>query len=212
MYRIRLLTFFVLFLMVSFAKAQVQDQGWVQFSGIVLSSDSLKPVSYTTIMVRGTNRGTIADRFGFFSLVVHKKEILEFTSIGFKKASFKVPDTITDAKYSLVQLLTADTICLAPTIIFPWPTFPQFKQAFVTVDVPNDMQETAEKNIELAKIKDLILPAANDGSMNFRQQIYNQASKNYYAGQIPPNNFLNPLAWKKFIEAWQRGDFKQKKY
>jgi hypothetical protein len=32
----------------------------------------------------------------------------------------------------------------------------------------------------------------------------------YYAGQTPPQNIFNPIAWAQFIEAWKRGDFKRK--
>jgi len=49
-----------------------------------------------------------------------------------------------------------------------------------------------------------------DGSMNFKNQMQQQYSKLYYAGQLPPNNLLNPIAWAKFIQAWQNGDFKRK--
>ena len=32
----------------------------------------------------------------------------------------------------------------------------------------------------------------------------------YYAGQLPPNNLLNPIAWSKFIQQWKDGYFKKK--
>ncbi|MBK6839366.1 MAG: hypothetical protein IPG90_14770 [Bacteroidetes bacterium] len=41
----------------------------VQFSGIVVTSDSLNPVPYTSIMIRNTYRGTVGDYYGFFSFV-----------------------------------------------------------------------------------------------------------------------------------------------
>lgn len=212
MQKIRYILFFLLCFIAQKSFAQELENEWIQFSGLILSSDSLKPISYTTITVKGTHRGAIANQFGFFSLVVHKNEVLVFTSIGYRRSTFKVPDTITDNKYNIVKLMTSDTIYLAQAVIFPWQTFEQFKQSFVKTEVPIDLQERAMMNIELAKLKDKQGSMANDGAMNFRQQIYQQANRNYYAGQYPPNNFLNPFAWKKFFEAWQRGDFKQKKY
>jgi hypothetical protein len=32
----------------------------------------------------------------------------------------------------------------------------------------------------------------------------------YHAGQLPPNNLLNPLAWASFIKAWKDGEFRKK--
>ncbi|NNC85275.1 MAG: carboxypeptidase-like regulatory domain-containing protein, partial [Bacteroidia bacterium] len=49
-----------------------------------------------------------------------------------------------------------------------------------------------------------------DGSMNFKLANQQRSSQMYYAGQLPPNNLLNPIAWAKFIQAWKNGDFKRK--
>jgi hypothetical protein len=37
-----------------------------------------------------------------------------------------------------------------------------------------------------------------------------QASNYYHYGQRPPMNIFNPIAWKKFFDAWKKGDFKKK--
>jgi hypothetical protein len=37
-----------------------------------------------------------------------------------------------------------------------------------------------------------------------------QYTKLYYAGQYPPNNLLNPVAWAKFIKSWKEGKLKRK--
>jgi len=47
--------------------------------------------------------------------------------------------------------------------------------------------------------------------MNYRNYIDKQTSKLYYAGQLPPNNLLNPFAWAKFVEAWRAGKLKLEK-
>jgi hypothetical protein len=40
---------------------------------------------------------------------------------------------------------------------------------------------------------------------------FKQNERKYYsAGQLPPQNIFNPLAWAEFIKAWKRGDFKSK--
>jgi hypothetical protein len=38
-----------------------------------------------------------------------------------------------------------------------------------------------------------------------------RANQLYYYKQAPPQNFLSPVAWMQFFDAWKRGDFKKKK-
>jgi hypothetical protein len=49
-----------------------------------------------------------------------------------------------------------------------------------------------------------------DASLNYKMVAANQQSKLYYAGQVPRNNLLNPIAWAQFIQAWKEGKFKSK--
>lgn len=94
-------------------KAQKIDKnGLVQFSGMVVTSDSLVPVPFASVMIKNSNRGTISDYFGFFSFVAKMHDTIEFAAIGFKKAIFVIPDTLTDMRCSMIQILKADTILL----------------------------------------------------------------------------------------------------
>jgi hypothetical protein len=68
----------------------------------------------------------------------------------------------------------------------------------------------AYKNLSQDQINYLSATMAMDGSMNFRQQMMDQQTRLYYAGQVPTSNWLNPIAWAKFVQAWQNGDFKRK--
>ena len=52
--------------------------------------------------------------------------------------------------------MNADTIMLAPTIIYPWPTEEEFKKAFVRLDIPDDDIEIARKNLAKAEMKERI--------------------------------------------------------
>ena len=183
----------------------------VQFSGVVVTADSLKPIPFVSILVKNTSRGTVSDYYGFFSFVAKMKDTIEFTAIGYKKATFHVPDTIKDSRCSLIQILIGDTIMLKEALIYPWPTKEQFKEAFLALRVPDDDLERANKNLNRDRMNFLAENMQMDGSMNFRNQMMNQQSRIYYAGQVPSSNWLNPIAWARFIQAWQNGEFKKKK-
>ena len=88
------------------------DKDLVQFTGVVVTGDSLKSVPYTIVMIKNSARGTFSDYYGFFSFVASKRDTIEFSCIGYQKSIFVIPDTLTDNRYSIVQMLSPDTIHL----------------------------------------------------------------------------------------------------
>jgi hypothetical protein len=62
----------------------------------------------------------------------------------------------------------------------------------------------------VAKRRVLMKTIPGDGGEASRIQFRNIATRASYAGQIPPQNIFNPVAWAEFIESWKRGDFKRK--
>jgi hypothetical protein len=183
----------------------------VQFSGIVVEGDSLRPIPYTSIIVKNSNRGTVSDYFGYFSFVAQESDTIEFSAIGFNPAIFIIPDTLTTSKYSLIQVLRMDTINLALAEVYPFPTKEQFKKAFLKLSLPEDDMVRADRNMARADVKEQMTGMAMDASLNYQYSMQQYQSKLYYAGQLPPNNLLNPIAWAKFVKAWKNGDFKKKK-
>ena len=95
-------------------------------------------------------------------------------------------------------------------MVYPWPTKEQFKQAFIRLKLPDDDLARAERNMVRADIKERAMGMTMDASLNYKYTMQQYQSKLYYAGQLPPNNLLNPIAWAKFIQAWKNGDFKKK--
>tara|TARA_Y100000385_G_scaffold100174_1_gene103562 strand:+ start:2364 stop:2996 length:633 start_codon:yes stop_codon:yes gene_type:complete len=182
----------------------------IQFSGVVVSEDSLQPVPFCTIIDQETKRGTTSDYYGYFSFVAQKGDSIVFSSIGYKKNNFTIPDTLTSNKYSLIQVMYSDTIMLKTAVIYPWPSKEQFAKAFVEADIPNDDYQRAMSNLSRSQLNERMEFTPMDGALNFKWQQQQIQSKLYYAGQYAPNSLLNPFAWTKFIEAWKRGDFKKK--
>ncbi len=211
----------LLFLLITFhpifSSAQQKKSAWtdgkhdlVQFSGVVVEGDSLKPIPYTSIIVQNGYRGTVSDYFGYYSFVAMEGDTIEFSAIGFNSAFFIIPDTLSDNKYSLIQVLRADTVNLPMAEIYPWPTPSQFKKAFLALSLPEDDIVRADRNMTRADAKERMTGMAMDASLNYKYNMQQYQSKLYYAGQLPPNNLLNPIAWAKFIKAWKNGDFKKK--
>ncbi|MFT4524518.1 MAG: hypothetical protein ACI85F_000663 [Bacteroidia bacterium] len=187
------------------------DKDLIQFSGVVVAADSLIPLPFTNIIIKNSHRGTISDYYGYFSFVAEKNDTIEFSSIGFKKVEYVIPDSLKSNRYSLIQVMDTDTIFLREAVIYPWPTKEQFRAAFMALELPEDPANIARRNLDRAEMKERAEALTMDGSMNFRYAMQQHRAQLYHAGQLPPNNLLNPLAWVKFIKAWKNGDFKRKK-
>ena len=193
------------------AKTNVDsNRRMVQFSGAVVTADSLNPVRYANIIIKGQNRGGAANYYGFFSFVAYTGDVLEFSAQGFKTATYKIPDTLSKDHYSMFQLMHTDTFMLQTTVIYPWPTIEALEHAIVHTDIPETDYDRAMKNLEREALKERGLALPMDGSMNYRNQIQNVVDKSYYNGQYMPISVLNPFAWAEFFKAWKEGKFKNK--
>ena len=184
----------------------------VQFSGMVLdgSDESLVPVLYTNIVVKDKSRGTYSDFNGFFSIVVEKGDIIVFSAIGYETVEYYIPEDLKDDRYSIVQLMTQDTYNLPETVIFPWPSREHFKLEFLAMDVTPELQERAVRNLANETLERMRKEVVTDGNENADYYLRQQARDYYYIGQQPPMNIFNAVSWKKFFDAWKRGDFKKK--
>lgn len=201
--------FFLLFVFIlcSFSQIFAQQQ-LIQFTGVVVTSDSLKPIPFAHIVIN-SNKGTIADFNGFFSFVARPKDIIVFSAVGFKKTYYVVPDTLTKEYYTMFHVLHRDTIYLPETVIYPWPSPEQFRMAFINLKIPEDDYDRAIKNISLMAQKEQHLYAPMDASTSYKYYIQNVIQKYYTIGQLPVNNLLNPFAWAAFIKAWHNGEFRK---
>ncbi len=203
----------VLVLSLQIVEAQRLDSNLVQFSGMVLdgSDQDLYPVPFVNILVKGKGRGTYSDFKGFFSIVVEKRDTIVFSSVGYKTVEFVIPDDLDDDRYSLVQLMTRDVINLPETVVFPWPSREHFKLEFLAMDVTPELQERASRNLATETLERMRNEVVLDGNEKADYYLRQQTKEYYYIGQQPPMHIFDVVAWKKFFDAWKRGDFKKKK-
>lgn len=183
----------------------------VQFTGLVIdgTDDQLIPVPYANILVKEKNRGTYTDLKGFFSVVVEKGDVIQFSAIGYKTVEYEVPLDMEGDRKSIVQLMTQDTFNLPETVVFPWPSREHFRLEFLAMDVTPELQSRAKENLAQEVLEKQRNIVSYDGNENADFYLRQQARENYYIGQQPPMNIFNPVAWKKFFESWKNGDFKR---
>jgi len=206
------LIIFLLFVCSASLWSQDKDkENLVQFSGMVLdgSDQQLYPVPYTNILVKGKGRGTYSDLKGFFSIVVEKGDVIEFSAIGYKTVEYTIPEDLEDNRYSIVQLMTQDAINLPETVVFPWPSREHFKLEFLAMDVTPELQQRATENLANETLRRMRNEVPTDGRENSQYYLRQQSREFYHIGQQPPMNIFNPVAWKRFFDSWKDGDFKR---
>ncbi len=191
--------------------AQSEEKDLVQFSGLILTSDSIQPIAYAQIFVPGSVKGTISDLNGFFTFAAHKGDSVIFQCLGYKNSAFIIPDTLQGTKYSMIKLMTTDTFYLDETVIRALPSRQLFDYYFVKSDVPDDDLARARKNLDREKLREEREKMGMDGRENQLYYLNQQAQRLYYAGQIPPMNIINPVDWAQLCEDWKRGEFKRDK-
>jgi hypothetical protein len=188
--------------------ASVNDK-YLQVSGVVLD-DSLQPIPFVSVMLKGTRSGTVSDFYGFFTIVARPGDEMQFFSINHKAKAYNLSDTLTGKHYSIIQILTKDTIQLQTVNVFPWPSKEQFKRAILNLDLSDTDIERAYKNMNNEDIRASIVGGKMDASANYKMRMQQQYTKLYTAGQFPSVNLLNPVAWAQFIDAWRKGKLKIK--
>lgn len=183
----------------------------IQFSGLVVTPDSLIGIPFVNIYESVSRKGTSSNVEGFFSFAAKTGDTILFSSIGFKNSSFVIPTDLESNKYSVVKFMVSDTTYIDSVVIYPWPTKEMLRKAFLELEFEESDIDRAMKNLEREYLKEIGETMAYDADENVDYYMRQEAQKYYWAGQMPPQNIFNLFAWAKFIEAWKRGDFKTKK-
>ena len=192
----------------SFAQSKA-DRRLVQFSGVVVTGDSLEPVPFASILTKGSYRGTISDVYGYFSFVAQAGDTVEFAAVGFKRGNYMIPDSLTENKYSMIHVLMPDTVMLRPLDVYPWPSKEQFRDAFLALNVSDDEYQRVLKHLNSAEAIQRMENLPPDAGLAAHYQASIDNTRIYNQGMAPSINLFNPIAWAQFVQAWRAGSFKK---
>ncbi len=183
-----------------------QKETLIQFSGVIRNL-KYEPISNVHIINVNKKSGTTGNEKGIFSFIVEPSDSILFRCVGYKNTLVIIPDSLIASQYPRDIYMLNDTIHLSEVKIFPWKTYEEFKVAFLKLELPDDDEKRAYKNIALIKAQ-LNMDFEPDADLSFKVAMQKHYDKLYYAGQYPSISILNPLNWAKFFEALKRGDFK----
>ena len=201
------LFFSMFFLLSGFFLSSAQERELLQLSGMVFNENS-EPVKYAHIVSKTTHRGTITDTTGLFTIITHKNDTILFSCMGYKPTYYVVPQKLDNFYYTIDVLMEHDTIMLEEVIILPWKTYEEFKEAFLSLRIPEGDYEHALRNIAIIQIQIKYDDTPYPG-VAYKQAMNQQIQKSITYGQYPVNNLLNPMAWAKFFNELKKGKLKR---
>lgn len=211
------------FLMVSFFvmvfginAQQKNNENIVQLSGMVYSKANQTPVSYAYIRIKNSFRSSLANAQGFYTMPVKLNDTVIISSVGYKLFSFVVTDTLTTNSANYNVYLEKDTVTYTTKI----PTKEQFKAAFLSLRLDENIYDLARQNLSDEQMSVLFKSLPRDGQEMANMTVHQLANSYYYAGgqmnfmmingSLVPSSLLSPTAWKQFFDAIKNGDFKKK--
>lgn len=205
----RILLILIMSILIYLPSISQKDDRLVQLSGVLVSADSLDLVSYASIIDKTTRKGTMADYYGYFSFVTKPGDTILFNAFGFKPNSYIVPDTLSENRYSIIHIMTPDTILLPEVEVYPWPSREDFARAFVEMEPYDDALRKAQRQLSGESLAFAAARIPTDGGLSYNWETQQQQTRLYTMGQTPMNNLLNPAAWSKFIDSWRKGELKR---
>ncbi|MCD6346043.1 MAG: hypothetical protein J7L96_01350, partial [Bacteroidales bacterium] len=169
-------------------------------------TDSLESIPYVHIIMKNKNLATASDIHGYFNFPAEVKDTLLFSAIGFKMKTLVVKDTFSLQYPYFEVFLEQDTIHFKELVIRPWQgNYERFKQALLDYQPPETDLDRAYKNLAIMDLYSLLYDSPPTPSMAFRNTMKTYNDNLYWAGQLPPVNITNPLAWAQFFKALKDG-------
>jgi hypothetical protein len=205
------LLFILFFLVYSLAAGLAQEKdSYMQLSGMIKSNVD-EAVPYVYVIVKGSQRSTVSDQNGIYTIIVEPRDTVFFSSIGYKRVKAVMPATLASRHLLRDIRMDVDTIMLKNVVIFPWKTYAEFKTAVINAELPHQEElEAAQINIALIQTQ-IWLSYSNSPNMNFRNVMMQQFERNVTRGQSPYYGILDVMRWTQFIKAIKNGEFKRKK-
>ncbi len=205
----RIWLFLILLLSVTAGFSQTSQKKLVQFSGVIMNTDSNTVVPYVTITnVTGKAQFYSANYKGYFSFVANVGDTLLFTAVGYKKEGLVIPADLTDNSYTVLVRMQQDIINLPAVRVYPWASTDEFKKEFMTMKFADDDLEIARKNVSKESLSAMMASLPRDGaemqSYNFQNNHARLTNKNM--NQRLANPLLNPFAWGALIQQILSGD------
>ena len=189
---------------ISFSSQAQSKKRVIQLSGVILGEDSVSGLPGVHVYIPKAQRGTVSLRNGFFSMPVLPGDSVVFSSIGYNRKHYIVPNSVNEFLTIIVEM-TPDLTYLDEVEIMPFPTEQVFKEAILALNIPMD-KGMDNKNLNAELLALMLQTTPMDGAANYKYYM------DQYAGSVSDrygprtNPFLNPFNWAKFFRDLKKKD------
>jgi hypothetical protein len=171
----------------------------VNFKGVVVDRNTLKPIENVTIINRGNFKGDTSDSTGLFSFKASVGDTILFHDLRYEEEVFVVPPILDDQnEYAIVQVMEGKTLVLEEVTVFSFPDISSFQKSF--------LEYTPQNKENIHQVQRDIMKIIRDHYGNDLYYYDSYANRRIYevTGDIPPNNLINPLYWSRFLETLRK--------
>ncbi len=141
-------TFFFLLLSVFFkpytTQAQTQNDSIIGIHGILMSSDTARPIADAQIFSRNNYLGSFSDTSGRFFITVDRHDSIMFYSLGYITEILPVTDSLLQLPQPIVFHMALDTILIHEVIIHAFWDYETFKQMLIHMTPAESSYNIAE--------------------------------------------------------------------
>jgi hypothetical protein len=173
-------------------------------SGIIYG-DSIHPLPYVNVHVKGQNKGIMSNLQGFYSITVQASDTISFSSIGYKTELYILEEDCSTNSIIYHLHLKEDTIMLKETTVTPWSNYEQFKHAFLHEKIADDDLTRAKKNLDKLQLDRLRSQMSTPSSVLQQHSINNQISQIENQGMPTSLPFMNPMNLIGLIKSIEDG-------
>ena len=174
----------------------------MEFSGIVLDSENKIPLLYTTIYILNTNRGTISNELGHFTINIsglNKTDSLGFQYVGYKTRTISLGELEADSAVYLKE----EIFNLSEFLVFATEPNAEAIVKNVVKNKKTNYRKTTSKKQMFIRIRDNLI--MNDFSLDYKKSSFAELDRETFervGDKIPKNtisytDFLGYLYFNK---------------
>jgi len=152
-------------------QAQTESANVVGIYGILMSSDTLRPIPDAQIFSRDNYLGSFSDTTGRFYITVSRNDSIMFSSLGYITEIIPVTDSLLHRKQPITFYMTLDTVLIHEIVIHAFWDYETFKQMIIHMKPAQSSYDITE---DLKRRP--LLYKARQGSLNLFspiQSLYN---------------------------------------
>ena len=164
-------------LITSFLSLQLssQNQNSYTLAGTIVNGNINTPLVGANII--SSNRiGTKTSEIGGFEIHTHSYDTLKISFVGFKTLKYICPPK-EDGKYLIKFKMYRDSISLEEIEIFPWPTYKEFKKAFLAMSKENEKIKMKGVNMYVDKLRTAPKPSITNPASFIYDKLFDKKAK-----------------------------------